>query len=504
MEARYALRKSPLLDECQSAPAMFEQVIPRLSTFMKPFGKTFHGQVADQHATTSVCGLLSDVERQNIASIASRFGPSRLPRQGFIGWETWDDDPWRPAVIDHVKTHVGHADGVLVCEPSGFPKSGREAVGVARQWGGRLGTVDTCQVAMYLGDVSRKGHTLVDTRLSLPTAWTKDTARLDKAGVPPARRGSRTRHPWALAMLAEHGAALPHRWMAGDDEMGRPYWFRRRLATLGERSLLAVPAHTARRELETPPPEPRGKGRRPTRPWQGVQAWSPSLDEAAWQHMEVRDGSKGPLVVEVVKRRVVSRTHRRQPGDEAWLAGMRSRDRDQDAVVNVDDSLSHAAPETPLGALARGAKAAHRIAACLQRSTSEAGLADDEGRNWTGWQQQHTLSFLATWFLVRETQRGKKWTPAITLPQRRQGIAVIVREAFPCGTMSRMVAERQKRLRRNALARFYHWKQRKRLAPLNIHKRQCEVFGGDSRTRETHDGWDAPRCLSLGTLVYRR
>jgi hypothetical protein len=54
----------------------------------------------------------------------------------------------------------------------------------------------------------------------------------------------------------------------------------------------------------------------------------------------------------------------------------------------------------------------------------------------------------------------------------RQGIAVILREAFQCGTMSQMVAERQKRLRRNELARFYHWKQRKRLAPLNIHKRQ--------------------------------
>jgi hypothetical protein len=49
---------------------------------------------------------------------------------------------------------------------------------------------------------------------------------------------------------------------------------------------------------------------------------------------------------------------------------------------------------------------------------------------------------------------------------------VIVREALQCGTMPQMVAERQKRLQRNALARFYHWKQRNQLAPLNIHKRQ--------------------------------
>ena len=66
---------------------------------------------------------------------------------------------------------------------------------------------------------------------------------------------------------------------------------------------------------------------------------------------------------------------------------------------------------------------------------------------------------------------GKKWTPAMTFPQVRKGIAVILREAFQCGTMSHMLEERQKRLRRNELARFDHWKQRKLLAPLNLHKR---------------------------------
>ena len=125
----------------------------------------------------------------------------------------------------------------------------------------------------------------------------------------------------------------------------------------------------------------------------------------------MRDGSKGPLIVEAVKRRVVSRTHRRQQGDEEMLVVIRSRDRDQHEVVQVDSYLSNAAPETPLWEFARVAKAAHRIAECLQRSKSEAGLADYEGRNWTGWQHHHTLSLLATWFLERETDRGKKMDP---------------------------------------------------------------------------------------------
>ena len=130
--------------------------------------------------------------------------------------------------------------------------------------------------------------------------------------------------------------------------MGRPAWFRRRLASLGERSLLAVPSNTPIRDLETPPPEYGGKGRHPTRPWQSVVAWSQALDDAAWRRIDVRDGSQGPLVVEVVKRRVVSRTHRRQQGDEAWLTVIRSRDRDPDAVVKVDYDLANTVPEPAL------------------------------------------------------------------------------------------------------------------------------------------------------------
>jgi SRSO17 transposase len=122
----------------------------------------------------------------------------------------------------------------------------------------------------------------------------------------------------------------------------------------------------------------------------------------------VRDGSKGPLLVEGVKRRVVSRTHRRQQGDEELLMVIRYRDRDNRQVVKVDYYLSNASPETPREELARVAKAAHRIEECLQRSKSEAGLADYEVRHWTGWQQHQTLSLLATWFLERETHRGKK------------------------------------------------------------------------------------------------
>lgn len=254
MEARDAIRQHQWLAECQVAPEIFEQVIPRLDTFMTPLVKSFQGQGAEQHATTSVCGLLSNLERKNVESMAYRFGHARLPLQAFIGWDEWDDEPWRSAWRRQVKRHLGQGDGVLGFDPSGFATSGHASVGVARQWWGRLGHVDHCQVAIDLGDVSSKGHPRVDQRLLLPKAWTKEKARLDKAGVPKASRASRTRHQLALEWLTKNGARLPPSGSAGDDERGRPSWLRRRLAAWGARSLLAGPSPTARRARATAPP----------------------------------------------------------------------------------------------------------------------------------------------------------------------------------------------------------------------------------------------------------
>ena len=73
MDARYAIRNAQLLAECEVAPEVFEQVMPRLHTFMEPFVATFGGQALHQHATTYIHGLLSDVERQNVESIAYHF-----------------------------------------------------------------------------------------------------------------------------------------------------------------------------------------------------------------------------------------------------------------------------------------------------------------------------------------------------------------------------------------------------------------------------------------------
>ena len=407
MDAEFEARKQQLLDECTVPPQVFDQVMPRLERFMQPFVASLVRKEQMQHANTFVQGLLSDLKNKNVESIAYRFGQGRMPLQWFVGRSAWDSKPLTNELVRQVGEQLGDENGVLVFDPSGFAKSGRESVGVARQWCGRLGKVDNCQVAVYMGYVSAKEHTLVDTRLYLPKEWTQDKERCAKAGIPKTVR-FRTRHQLCLEMLQEHGSKLPHSWIAGDDEMGRPYSFRRRLDRLGERYLLAVPSNTTIRDFEVEPPAYSGRGRRPKRPWQRVDKWVRELDEGDWTEIDVRDGAKGPLVVEVVTRRVVARTDKRQEGHDEVLIVIRYKDRDDQRVVKTDYYLSNAQPETEPAEFARVAKAEHRIEECIQRAKSEAGLGDYEVRNWNGWHHHQVLSLIATWFLVTETRRGKK------------------------------------------------------------------------------------------------
>lgn len=405
MERRFQLRKEALVAEAQVDAALFRGLPERLERFVEPFAKCLVRKEQVRHALDFVAGLISDVDRKNTESIAYRHDQDRKDLQHFIGQSTWDHRPLLLELARQVGRTLGRPDGVLVFDPSGFSKKGTESVGVQRQWCGRLGKVDNCQVAVYLGYVSAEEHALVNTRLYLPREWAKDRARRKKCQVPRAVR-FQTRHALSLEMLDELGASLPHAWVAGDDEMGRSSGFRGDLRERGERYLLAVPSNTLVRDLEVEPPAYDGRGAPPKTPFGRVDKWRASLSEKVWTKIDVRDGEKGPLVIELVACRVQAKTDRRCVGPEEVLVVTRTRD--EQGVLKHDYYLSDAAADTPLEEFARVAKAEHRIEECLQRGKSEAGLADYEVRSWPGWYHHQTLSLIATWFLIGETRRGKK------------------------------------------------------------------------------------------------
>lgn len=413
MDARYGERLEAMLVEAQVPEEVFQGVPERLGKFVEPFARSILQAKQRQRAAEFISGLLSDVERKNAESIAYRHDQDRKEMQYFLGESQWDHQPLLVELATQVGRDLGREDGVIVFDPSGFPKKGTESVGVQRQWCGRLGKIENCQVGVYLGYVSAVEHALVNTRLYLPREWAKDKARRKKCHVPRAVK-FQTRHALCLEMLDEVGHLLPHGWIAGDDEMGRSSSFRGELRSRNERYLLAVPSNTLIRDLEVEVPESEGPGGPRKAPFGRADKWRQSLPESAWTRLEVRDGEKGPLVVEVTTCRVQAKADGQRVGPEELLVIIRAHD--DAGTVKHDYYLSNAAPDTPRRELARVAKAEHRIEECLQRGKSEVGLAHYEVRSWGGWYHHQALSLVAAWFLNGELRSGKKIGPGFHLP----------------------------------------------------------------------------------------
>jgi SRSO17 transposase len=405
VERRFAARREQLLADAEVDPRIVRGVLPRLDRFLDPFVEGLQRSEQVGHARTYVAGLVSSLEYKNVESIAYLHDQEREPLQQFIGQSPWDHLPLFTALARQVAQQLGSPDGVLVFDPSAFAKKGKASVGVQRQWCGRLGKVENCQVGVYLAYVGLSDHALVDARLYLPKEWAKDKQRRLLAGIPKEVR-FQTRHELALEMLAEHGPLLPHAWIAGDDEMGRCTWFRQELRRRQERYLLAVPSNTAVRDLAAPAPPYGGHGRRPAVPFRRVDRWCAAVPEADWQTLEVRQGEKGPVLVQAVWTLVQARSEGRVSDVAEVLVVF--REQQSDGSWKHDYLLSNAPLATPLAGYARVFKAEHRVEECLQRAKGEAGLADYEVRTWRGWHHHQVLSLLATWFLTQETRRGKK------------------------------------------------------------------------------------------------
>src|SRR4029453_4095364 len=449
MTPAWAQRREALLRDGLVSPDIFHQMLDRLGAFVVPYQQALASEAAHHPIHLYLQGLLSQLPRKNAEAIAAWVDVERQVIQDFIGTVPWDHCPLVAVLVGQVAERLGEPDGIIAFDPSSFPKRGTHSVGVKRQWCGHRGKVDNCQVGVFMGYVSRHAHALLDFRLSLPDDWARDEQRRQECHVPLEVR-YQTRQEQCLEMLDAWGEQVPHGWVTGDDELGRHTRFRHELRERSERYVLGVPCNTTIRDLEAPLPAYAGRGRPSKAPWQSVTQWRQDLDAEAWTHLTVRDGEKGPVEIEMVRRRVQTQIERKCTGPEEGLVVTRqplsddrtwgpraSRDAtDQDARYRYHYYLSPTCvskgelAEPTLAALARIIKAGACIEASFKRGKSEVGMDEYQGRTWGGWHPHIALSLLAVWFLIGETRRGQQVTPALTLPQVRYGLSVLLLEVF--------------------------------------------------------------------------
>jgi SRSO17 transposase len=373
----------------------------RLAGFLARYLPLFYRGEQRVTATLVIRGLLSGLQRKTCEPIAIAAGVHRKPIQFLVGSGRWDDEAVMAEVRRHVDEELADEQAVLVIDGSTFPKTGTGSCGVARQWCGRLGKQENCQAGVFLAYAAPGGYAPLDRRLYLPADWAEDAARRSRCHVP---QEVAFREKWRIAadLVQRCRAGLPHGWVTGDDEFGRPAHFRAWLRRAGERYVLDVPSDTSVRDLEQRRPRRKraGRGARPQVPYRRVDAWAQRQPPSRWTRLLVRDGERGPLHVDAMTVRVRTKLDRRN-GPEERLVVMRT----VEAKPETHYALSNAGPGVTLEELVRVRFTRHKIEEVFESAKQEAGLAHYEVRSWVGWHHHVTLSLLALWFLCCERRR---------------------------------------------------------------------------------------------------
>ena len=399
-----------LLEQARLSSGAVRGCESRLTRFMTRYVPLFDRVEQSNNARIVIEGLISGLERKTCEPIAREHEVQRKPIQSFVGCSPWDDEKVMAELRRHVKEELADPNAVIVIDPSTFPKKGTESCGVQRQWCGRLGKIENCQAGVFLCYAAAGGHAPLARQLYLPADWANDEKRREKCHVP---SNVVFQEKWriGLSLVDRCREELPHGWVAGDDEMGRCSELRAGLRQRDERYVLDVPCNTLMRDLEAAAPR-RAKGCRGRRrrvPFVRVDQWAAAQPASAWERVEVRPGTREPLVVEAITRRVRTRDEQGRVGVEERLLILRTITEGQ---AKIDYCLSNARPEVELKELARVHAQRYRIEQMFQEGKGEAGLDHYEVRSWVGWHHHMTLAFLALWFLQMERERvGEKNVP---------------------------------------------------------------------------------------------
>ena len=165
------------------------------------------------------------------------------PLRRLLRTAVWDADAAAGDVRSFIAERLGHPDGVLIPDETGFVKKGTCSVGVQRQYTGTAGRIENSQVGVFLAYASAYGRALVDRRVYLPEqSWCDDTDRRTAAGVPTDVQFA-TKPRLALDMIgAAVDAGLPASWVTGDEVYGSDPDLRAGLEARGLGYVLAIGA----------------------------------------------------------------------------------------------------------------------------------------------------------------------------------------------------------------------------------------------------------------------
>ena len=350
-------------------------------------------------------------------------------------------------VVDHVAQEANELLGdstqaCLLIDESGFEKSGKKSVGVARQWLGRLGKVDNGQVAVYATLCHGERSVLVDTRLYLPKEWIDDPQRCLEAGVPEAEIQFRTKDQLALEIV-KHARAqgLKFGWVGADAGYGKSCEAFYNLAAMGETFFIDIPSDFSVYLSDPQPqlPEAKGAGRKPTR-YRTSQKSQPvcSLEglkrTESWRTVKVRKTTRGQLKLRAWRQTVYVWDKQREHGLKLTLLVSENRDGTERKYTMTNapatDSLQH---------LVYAQRQRFWVERTFEDAKGQCGMADYQVQKWSAWHHHMALVMMGMLFMLEERLGHKEDYPLLScadvenllakfLPRRDVGEAEVIRQ----------------------------------------------------------------------------
>jgi SRSO17 transposase len=399
----------------------FKDLMNELKGFHEQFADCFQRSESREHFFNYMVGQFSELERKSIEPIALAVKDGNVrAMQRFISRAPWDDKKIMTKYRSFVKDDLGSPDGALVFDESSFIKKGDDSIGVARQYCGSIGKVDNCQVGVFAAYVSEHGYCLVDKRLFIPRSWFSDAYRVrrSKCELPP-EAFFQTKPQLAAEMLKRLAAEkqLPFKYVLADSvygmspefieaaealpdttylvsvPKGMPCWLKRPMTILkhyrwgGKTRTKTVLVDTASKPIS-------------------VEELAKNINPYFWYRRQVSEGTKGPIVYEFTRRRIVVSLEG-LPQKSLWLLIRRNLEGDPEYAYFITNASS----TVRLNTLVWLSGLRWAIEQCFEETKTELGMDHYEVRKFMGWHHHILTCMLAHFFLWHlKIRLGKKST----------------------------------------------------------------------------------------------
>ena len=339
--------------------------------------------------------------------------------QHFISHSPWEHQP----VINQVAKDCDRLfddspDTALIIDESSMPKKGKKSVGVARQWSGRLGKVDNCQVGVFAALAFGKYVSLIDERLYLPKEWIDDKKRCKAAGVP-EKTEFKTKSELAFEMiLHQRASGIRFAWTGLDGGYGKEPQLLSDLDDAQEIFLADVHKDQLLYIEDPSPYVPKKtnlKGRTPTKLVATTEAiqvdkWVAQQPEEAWQRLAIRDTSKGKLLADILTRRVWI-WNKNESIARLWHLIVR---REIGSTETIKYSLSNAQHDTAAERLAYMQGQRFFIERSFQDAKSNAGMDHYQVRSWQSWHHHMSLVMMTMLYMLETKINHQETIPLLS------------------------------------------------------------------------------------------